>query len=92
MSTHTPAPWQAGPVFQKEGRALFITDQSKPGKWQRRLDDKAGVFSEADAALIAAAPDLLAALELILSWPSHKNMTPAFDKAVEAVAKAKGTA
>jgi hypothetical protein len=59
---HTPGPWKDGPVFQKEGRAIFITDESKPGKWQRRLDDKGGAFSAADAKLIAAAPDLLAAL------------------------------
>lgn len=58
---HTPGPWKDGPVFQNEGRAIFITDESKPGKWQRRLDDKSGVFSESDARLIAAAPELLAA-------------------------------
>lgn len=52
---------QAGPVFQKEGRAIFWTDESKPGKWQRRLDD-GGVFPQHYAKLFAAAPDLLDAL------------------------------
>lgn len=56
MSTkHTKLPWKAGPVFQKEGRAIFWTDDSKPGKWQRRVDAKDGVFNEADAELIVRA-------------------------------------
>lgn len=61
---HTQGPWKDGPVFNKEGRAIFFSNDSKPGKWQQRLDDKSGIFSEADARLIAAAPDLLAAVTL----------------------------
>lgn len=61
MSNNAPTlgPWKAGPVFQKEGRALFFTDHSKPGKWQRRLDDGAGVFPEDIARVLAGSPDLL---------------------------------
>ena len=73
---HTPGPWQHGPVFQKEGRAIFITDTSKPGKWQRRLDDKSGVFSEADSRLIATAPELLAALEGLATWLIAPDLSP----------------
>lgn len=60
---HTPGPWRAGPVFQKDGRAIFFSDASLPGRWQRRLDDKTGVFAAADARLMAAAPELLEALQ-----------------------------
>lgn len=63
---HTPGPWKDGPVFQREDRAIFWTDDGKPGRWQRRLDDKQGHFSAADARLIAAAPELLAALENLI--------------------------
>jgi hypothetical protein len=62
----TALPWGLGPVFTKEGAALFWTDTSKPGKWQRRLDDKAGVFAMDDAAYIVHAansyPRLMEAL------------------------------
>lgn len=58
---HTSGPWKDGPVFQRQGRAIFFTDTSKGGRWNRRLDE-GGVFGAADARLIAAAPDLLEAL------------------------------
>lgn len=64
MSKHTPGPWKDGPVFNKDGRGIFFTDTSKPGKWQRRVDGgHCGTFDVADARLIAAAPDLLRELE-----------------------------
>lgn len=56
---HTALPWKDGPVFgSPEGRAIFWTDESRPGKWQRRVDsfdNKAGIFSPEDAAFIVAA-------------------------------------
>lgn len=99
-ATHTPGPWQVGPVFNKEGRALFVTDASKPGKWHRRLDDKGGVFAEQDARLIAAAPDLLAALEQISLWANVDaleeqglpNLARAIHESRAAIARAKGNA
>lgn len=66
MDKFTKGPWKDGPVFQKEGRAIFHTDTLLPGKWQQRLDDKSGVFTEADARLIAAAPDMFEALAGLL--------------------------
>ncbi len=63
-ANHTPGPWKDGPVFMTGRRAIFFNDDSKPGRWQRRLDrDKDGTFSEEDARLIAAAPELLEALQ-----------------------------
>ena len=92
---HSPGPWKDGPVFQKEGRAIFITDQSKPGKWQKRLDDKSGVFSAEDARLIAAAPDLLAALKLtsaVIAGESlnKHDLTKALEAARHALTLAEG--
>jgi hypothetical protein len=63
---HTPGPWKDGPLFGRETRGVFWTDTSKPGRWQRRVDDK-GEFLAADARLIAAAPDLLSALRSIVA-------------------------
>lgn len=61
---YTPGPWKDGPVFMTGRRAIFFNDDSKPGKWQRRLDrDKDGTFSEEDARLLAVAPELLEALQ-----------------------------
>lgn len=62
----TPLPWKDGPVFQTDSRALFHTDETRPGKWQRRLDGK-GYFEAADAAYIShtanAYPRLVEALK-----------------------------
>lgn len=65
----TPLPFQDSPVFQRAGRALFWTDTSKPGKWQRRLDGcNDGVMGEMDAAYITHAcnayPELVEALRM----------------------------
>lgn len=88
-TAHTPGPWKAGPVFQETGKAIFFTDENKPGKWQRRLDDKSGVFSEANARLIAAAPELLDALRDALLVLSDSGLTSKYasvrDKRTDAV-------
>lgn len=69
MTEHTPTPWKDGPVFSREGKAIFCQDYAKPGRWQKRVDDKTGVFSKADAAYIVRAvnahDDMLAALQLL---------------------------
>ena len=65
MSTHkhTPGPWSATHIL---GR-WWIEDADPAAFCRRRIaivDDGAGIYSpEANARLIAAAPDLLAALE-----------------------------
>lgn len=99
---HTPGPWIAGPVFAKqEGRAIFFTDETLPGKWQKRLDDKSGVFSDANARLIAAAPDLLQCLEdaeflmrkaAQIAGPMQDSFRRSAEDARAAIAKAKGEA
>ncbi len=59
--THTPGPWATRPIYGSlpdQAHAVFWQDDQR----SRRLDD-GGVFKAGDAALIAAAPDLLAALK-----------------------------
>jgi hypothetical protein len=50
----------------------------------------AEVENEADARLIAAAPDLLAALEFIAAWGMPSTVNPVKSRARAAIAKAKG--
>ncbi|MCT8191309.1 hypothetical protein KY382_24425 [Pseudomonas monteilii] len=82
---HTPGPWVARPVpnVGLRGHTGYAIDFNED---QEQVVDF--VYEEADARLIAAAPDLLEALE---SCIEHGSMTGAewvADKARAAVAKA----
>ena len=96
MSKHTPGPWMAttaGPVMEgySQGHAIASLEQNTL---------VAGCFSDvrggtaiaaANAQLIAAAPDLLAALERSLNWLSSYPggcSLPAYDQARAAIDKA----
>lgn len=84
---HTKAPWICKPVqtYQEPGYAVFWQDTSKPGVYTRRLDYK-GCFTEADARLISAAPELLAALRAVVKVADRATVE--FDAARTAIAKA----
>lgn len=67
-TTHTPGPWFVGEVTMVD----VETDAERPDQWHAYVHDngclEANVSSDrafADARLIAAAPDMLAALEFI---------------------------
>jgi hypothetical protein len=60
MTTHTPGPWHVG--YYLDGWAVF--PDSDPGHAVTRMQNRPG--DEANARLIAAAPDMLEALEAIL--------------------------
>lgn len=98
MSTeHTPGPWHAKQLYgQGRGLALFWTDTNKPGKWQRRLDaDLLGGFSAADARVLAAAPNLLAAIDAIeAAWRADDEtvLRVAIDAAADVASRARGGA
>ena len=86
---HTPGPWDAIPDCPEEGS----------GDWYVVADNEdvlARGSSEPDARLIAAAPDLLAALQWLAheascSDPSNSLLLgDALDKARAAIAKAEG--
>lgn len=77
MTTHTPGPWRAlpevltggihhvggrSPIVMKEGRKIACVSRSLDA----RIKDGPCKEAEANARLIAAAPDLLAALKLVV--------------------------
>lgn len=84
MAEHTPRPWQVIPEAEAQSRWIVgdaaggsIADCEPPGPWMSRTE------ADANARLIAAAPDLLAAI--INSDDAH--WTPAMRAAI---AKATG--
>ena len=90
MSAHTPGPWAV------RGLDVFASNASSGS---RRLvamvpKDHEGEADENDARLIAASPDLLAALESLVAVLSQESYEPE-DLDLEAVAalirKARGT-
>jgi hypothetical protein len=67
----TPGPWSFCPY---KGMSFYIQQDYSPGKRIAEIHytDGAHSFHEADARLIAAAPDLLAALNMIRhQWAGH---------------------
>jgi hypothetical protein len=93
MNKHTPGPWNArkvgGPAFKNQ--VLWAIDYNKD---QEQVVDF--VYEEADATLIAAAPDLLAALEACESAMAscmadfNQYDQAAYDAARAAIARARG--
>ena len=82
MSKHTPGPW----TFVHEGGidgGYFIDAKEDVVVLPR------GRLNEADARLIAAAPDLLAALKAVME--AAEKWSPAIDQGRAAIAKAEGT-
>lgn len=88
---HTPAPWTAREVKGAgyPGQRGFAIEYNED---QEQVVDF--VYEEADANLIAAAPELLEALEVMLSKAYKQNWNDQYPKALElaeaAIAKAKG--
>ena len=98
MADHTPGPWEVyyagtGPNrsiwVQQDGVRELILGTVRDGEWERDV---------ADAHLIAAAPDLLAACKELLSMEEqraesldlHIGNWPAIKAARHAIAKAEG--
>jgi hypothetical protein len=92
---HTPGPWHVVPEAQSpwivgDAEGDSIADCEPPGPWMSEEE------ADANARLIAAAPDLLAALEACVDAMTDggkceiKKWLDAFDLARLAIAKAKG--
>ena len=100
---HTPGPWEYSrmrlPPKEKDRRCGFVvngpdvSDDLPVRVCDLRCPVGVDGFSEgeANARLIAAAPDLLAALQYIAGWqPENWNPETARDMARAAIAKAEG--
>ena len=90
--THTPGPWQP---FRKNGvNAVMDKDRNEVIHWMGfdRCEIPEHVHA-ANARLIAAAPDLLAALQMLVEEACEDDRDPSLMKAFElsyaAIAKAK---
>lgn len=96
MTTHTPGPWNIGPMEGSEGLRIWQTDNDKNVKAiigfaiQRKPSRELDAETEANARLIAAAPEMFAALlQLIEAATHHQADAPAALKAARAaIAKA----
>jgi hypothetical protein len=89
-SKHTPGPWKASRAFiENAPDRLIVTD----GKWGSPALAWLPAARDADAQLIAAAPDLLKALEVALEYleanPDDYS-EPRAKAARAAIAKARG--
>lgn len=101
MAQHTPGPWESHYQFSPERKVLQVQARQYPPV-ARVYAHSGQAVAEANANLMAAAPDLLAALEGLRSMSSvdldaepkvqrlqHKRLQDAADAAI---AKAKGGA
>lgn len=98
-TTHTPGPWRAqddfGTVFTTSDPVRGTGSTNAIAKAFNRLtahgsDVEPGDEQAANARLMAAAPELLEALEYIVGWGPNWDAEKARDMAREAIAKAKG--
>lgn len=92
MSKHTPGPWYIGKDFSDQGRHIYAKQMvcdDDGEEWHPLIastdDDERLVDWQANAVLIAAAPDLLAACKAALS-----DDQPYIEKCRAAIAKATG--
>jgi len=86
---HTPGPWRvtAAKVMAENGRAVCLIENRKLHEGFEE--------SSANACIIAAAPDLLAALEVVREYMNHAADQFSYEDIVQiraAIAKATGEA
>ena len=102
MSTHTPGPWEVSTdpdgngtykIREHVDAELEIERQADQETDEAKADSlyaKQNELREANARLIAAAPDLLIALEAMVDAPDDDSRYNAAIDARAAIAKAKG--
>lgn len=99
MNKYTPGPWHINTAGSGDGKGNIVIDEIYVYAPESGADDVAvaadiadpltGKPSEANARLIAAAPELLEALKDVMYWDNGK---PEWEDARAAIAKAEGTA
>lgn len=90
---HTPGPWTVGPVFDNDGEPEIIVEHKTPfGNLVVACALSGLVGQEANARLIAAAPELLEALQLAdaMLEGAHMNADVVCKKVKAPIAKATG--
>jgi hypothetical protein len=93
---HTPAPWTVQAAIDETGAHVFASAQHGAAGGLVTVADL--ILSDADARLIAAAPELLEACRNVAGWVSEydERLTEAQRKAIQitkdAIAKAEGRA
>ena len=100
----TPGPWFVRHLHGRDEFGVFFVDPIFVGRRESRVDNRCGEFKEADARLVAAAPELLEALRgaitalevlgVALDEVLPKGLLPGFPQIIQeartAVAKATG--
>jgi hypothetical protein len=99
MSKHTPGPWQVGPAYDNDGIAeVIIEHKTEHGNLVVAVALGGLVGQAENANLIAAAPDLLEALQALCEYAEtsddcqYGTLSTKFvrDVALPAIAKATG--
>lgn len=96
-ASHTPGPWTLNRVAYSDASAVFVMS-GKSTVCEVYPRPQGAESREANARLIAAAPTMLAALEVIAAWtpsaspnePGGMSIMDAIDAARAAIARAKG--
>jgi hypothetical protein len=93
MGAYTPGPWNVDYSASEFGSwgIMGRADPNIPGNWLKRVaevdaDSSEDPEAEANAILIAAAPDLLTALKCLLDPDAENDI----QQAINAIAKAEG--
>lgn len=68
MSKHSPGPWKWEPDEYSKGAGHIVDCNGAHVVFAHRCDQPTGLAYEADARLIAAAPELLEALKQAQAW------------------------
>ena len=84
---HTPGPWklEGAEIIGSNGSMVVDPFDGSRAAKLLTIDER-----EANASLIAAAPDLLAFAERIAALPPHGHYVALIDEAIAAIAKATG--
>lgn len=90
MTKHTPGPWDCVPTSYHAHDYRLIKPDKTPLPYRAEANDHSE--ARANARLIAAAPDLLAALEVIAADSRWTSGDPTLLQVRAAIAKAKGEA
>jgi len=95
MSAHTPGPWAADKLQDRSAFNIFMPGYCSAGASVHHCSNATGSMSsfevDANARLIAAAPELLAALaEASVALRTGHNAHVALDRAIATIAKATG--